>query len=75
MDKEKLTKWTSAPGLSDLARTQEVYNFLEQFNQMLEIYRAAYGDPLGKSVESHMDTVNWYLHYHLTGQGPAQLGR
>ena len=61
MDAKTLTEYFRAPGLASPATTMEVREFLIQFNSMLVIYREALGEPVGQSVESHMDKVDWYL--------------
>lgn len=61
MDAKTLTEYFRAPGLATPGTTMEVREFLIQFNSMLVVYREALGEPVGQSVESHMDKVDWYL--------------
>ena len=61
MDAKTLNEYFRAPGLATPATTMEVSQFLAEFNSMLVIYREALGEPVGHSVESHMDKVDWYL--------------
>jgi len=61
MDSKTLAEYFRAPGLAKLNTSMDVRQFLIQFNEMLLIYRDALGEPTGKSVESHLDTVDWYV--------------
>jgi hypothetical protein len=61
MNATRLIAFARAPGLSTIGRTQEVKDFLLEFKDMLAVDRAAYGEPTGLSVESHLDTVEWYI--------------
>ena len=61
MDAKTLSEYFRAPGMASLSTTMEVREFLTLFNSMLVIYRGALGEPVGQSVESHMDKVDWYV--------------
>ena len=61
MDAKTLTEYFRAPGVATPRTTIEVREFLTHFNSMLVVYREALGEPVGQSVESRLDQVNWYL--------------
>lgn len=61
MDVKTLSEYFRAPGMASLSTTLEVREFLTQFNSMLVIYRGALGEPVGQSIESYMDKVDWYV--------------
>jgi hypothetical protein len=64
MIKEKLLAYVKAPGLATLEQTEDVYDFLVEFETMLNVYRAAYGEPIGLSVHFHIDSVGWHREFH-----------
>lgn len=59
-----LEKFSLEPGLMTHSQILEVKKFLVQFNNDLKIYRKHYGDPIGFSVDSLMDKVEFYEQYH-----------
>jgi len=61
MTPTELLKFARAPGIATQEQTLAVKDFLVDFQKMLTVYRAAYGDPVGLGVESHIDTVDWYI--------------
>jgi hypothetical protein len=61
MNADDLTNFVAGPGLTNLEKAQEVLDFLTKFNNMLYIYRAAYGEPLGYSVEMNIKNAKWYV--------------
>lgn len=67
---QDLIDWQKAPGLSNLKKTEDVYEFLVMFQSMLAAYRSAFGEPAGLSVESKIDTVKWYLDFHKNREQP-----
>lgn len=68
MTPEQLLEYARMPGYATKERTQDVMDFLVKFQEMLDIYRSAYGEPIGRSVESTIDRVDWYLTNHTFEQ-------
>jgi len=64
MTPEILQRFSQEPGLLTREHCQEVQVFLTEFQNMLVMYRAAFGEPLGFSVQQAMDKAQWYINYH-----------
>ena len=67
MTKDELIEFFQAPGLSTKEKGEQVREFLTSFKHMLEIYRPVFGDPLGLTVDAHIDTASWYINWHTPG--------
>lgn len=60
MDHQLLIKFAQTPGYCSEQEIDDVLEWLTEFRQCLEIYKAALGEPVGLSVDSHIDKANWY---------------
>jgi hypothetical protein len=64
MTPEILQRFSQEPGLLTGETCQEVQVFLTEFQNMLIMYRAAFGEPSGFSVEHAINRAQWYINYH-----------
>jgi hypothetical protein len=56
-----LIKVANEPGLCTQDAIEDAIEWLEDFNELLDVYKAAYGDPVGFSVASKISRLKEYL--------------
>lgn len=72
---EIIVAYARAPGLATLEQLQQVKAFLLEYQKMRDIYRAAFVvDPVGLTLESNLDQVNWYEDFHAKQLLSCQAG-
>lgn len=70
IDKNVLKKYADSPGLCSLSETKNVEEFIKEYMQYRDLYRSAFGiDPTMLTLESNLDTVEWYKKFHEERQG------
>lgn len=60
MDQQLLIKFAQTPGYCCEQEIDDVLEWLVEFRHKLSVYRSALGEPVGLSVDSHIDKANWY---------------
>ena len=58
--RELLLKFACTPGYCNLYETKRVETFLKDFQARLVDFRSAFGEPVGLTVESILDSVEEY---------------
>ena len=63
-DAALIMKSRQAPGLCSIDEIEEIHEWLKFFYEHLAAYRAVYGEPVGYSVNSAIDKMEWYIKFH-----------
>lgn len=62
MYRDFLDKFSRAPGLCTAIEIEQARAFLELFKEMRDKYLEAFiNEPAGKTLESQLATVDWYV--------------
>lgn len=70
---ETLTTFAQTPGLATQEQIQQIKEFLLEYKNMRDMYRAAFNfDPVGFTLESNLDTVHWYEDWHTQKQATVK---
>ena len=63
-NKDLILKSREAPGLCSIDEIKEIHEWVKQFHEHLSAYRAVYGEPIGYSVYSLINKLEWYIKFH-----------
>ena len=67
---EVLTKYNKAPGYCSEVEIGIVDEFLDEYRKYRDVYKRVFGhEPIGLTIESQMDKVDWYkqrIKYYYT---------
>lgn len=59
-----LSKFAGSPGLLTKKELRIVKKFMLEYQEYRDMYREVFAyDPIGKTLDSHLEKIEWYIEY------------